>query len=162
MDALLGDAITEASARVMAGVFDGDLQPIFGILRDDRAGGFVRGEMFDTLAILALRDPGLRHEITVFLTGFFDLNARLKGEEIWWAWEESIAALGLADLQPAVRAVFDKGLIPPDHSLFKHFSERLEATLATGEPDWFTAISSNTLITDSIAELERWHCFCTA
>jgi hypothetical protein len=35
LDALLGDSITEASARVMAGVFDGDLQPLFDILLDD-------------------------------------------------------------------------------------------------------------------------------
>jgi hypothetical protein len=159
LDALLGDSITEASARVMAGVFDGDLQPLFGILLDDAADGFVRGEMFDTLVIVALEDPNLRPQITQFLVDFFDLTGTVTGEEVWWAWAECIAALGLANMDTAVRAVFDSGLITPDHSRIEDFTERLQATLAAGRPDWFTGISSNTLITDTIAELEPWYCF---
>ena len=159
LDALLGDSITEASARVMAGVFDGDLQPLFDILLDDAADGFVRGEMFDTLAIVALENPDLRPKITQFLVDFFDLTDTVTGEEVWWAWAECIAALGLANMDTAVRAVFDSGLITPDHSLIGDFTERLQATLDAGRPEWFTDIPSNTLITDTITELEPWYCF---
>ncbi len=159
LDALLGDSITEASARVMAGVFDGDLQPLFDILLDDAADGFLRGEMFDTLAIVALENPDLRPGITQFLIDFFDLTGTVTGEEVWWAWAECIAALGLANMDTAVGAVFDSGLITPDHSRLEDFTERLQATVAAGRPDWFTGISSNTLITDTIAELEPWYCF---
>lgn len=159
LDALLGDTITEASARVMAGVFDGDLQPLFDILLDDDADGFVRGEMFDTLAIVALENPDLRPQITQFLTDFFDLTGTVTGEEVWWAWAECIAALGLANMDTAVRAVFESGLITPDHSGIDDFTERLQATVDAGPPEWFTGISSNRLITDTIAELEPWYCF---
>jgi len=159
LDALLGDTITEASARVMAGVFDGDLKPLFDILLDDDADGFVRGEMFDTLAIVALEDPALRPQITQFLTDFFDLTGTVAGEEVWWAWAECIAALGLANMDTAVRAVFESGLITPDHSRIEDFTERLQATVDAGRPEWFTRISSNRLITDTIAELEPWYCF---
>jgi hypothetical protein len=159
LDALLGDSITEASARVMAGVFDGDLQPLFDVLLDDDADGFVRGEMFDTLVIVALENPDLRPGITQFLIDFFDLTGTVTGEEVWWAWAECIAALGLANMETAVRAVFDSGLITPDHSRFEDFTQRLQATVDAGRPDWFTGISSNTLITDTIAELEPWYCF---
>jgi len=159
LDALLGDTITEASARIMAGVFDGDLQPLFDILLDDTADSFVRGEMFDTLAIVVLANPELRPRITAFLTDFFDLTGTVTGEEVWWAWAECIAALGLAPFETQVRAVFDSGLITPDHSVFGDFTERLQATVAAGRPEWFTSQSSNTLITDTIAELESWYCF---
>jgi hypothetical protein len=159
LDALLGDSITEASARVMAGVFDGDLQPLFDILLDDAADGFLRGEMFDTLAIVALENPDLRPQITQFLVDFFDLTGTVTGEEVWWAWAECIAALGLANMDTAVRAVFDSGLITPDHSLIGDFTKRLQATLDAGRPDWFTSLSTNTLITDTIAELAPWYCF---
>jgi hypothetical protein len=159
LDALMGDSITEASARVMAGVFDGDLQPLFDILLDDDADGFLRGEMFDTLAIVALENPDLRPGITQFLIDFFDLTGTVTGEEVWWAWAECIAALGLANMDTAVRAVFDSGLITPDHSRIEDFTERLQATVDAGRPDWFTGISSNTLITDTIAELAPWYCF---
>ena len=159
LDALLGDSITEASARVMAGVFDGDLQPLFDILLDDAADSFLRGEMFDTLAIVALENPGLRPRVSQFLVNFFDLTGTNTGEEVWWSWAECIAALGLSNMETAVRAVFDSGLITPDHSRLEDFTERLQATLDAGRPDWFTEISSNTLITDTIAELEPWYCF---
>jgi hypothetical protein len=159
LDALLGDSITEASARVMAGVFDGDLQPLIDILLDDAADGFLRGEMFNTLAIVALENPDLRPQITQFLVDFFDLTGTVTGEEVWWAWAECIAALGLANMATAVRAVFDSGLITPDHSRIEDFTKRLQATLDAGRPDWFTSLSTNTLITDTIAELAPWYCF---
>ena len=159
LDALMGDAITESSARVMAGVFDGDVQPLFDILLDDDADGFLRGEMFDTLAIIALQDDTLRPSIAAFLMDFFDLTGTVSGEEIWWAWAECIAALGLATMEPQVRAVFDRGLIAPDHSRIGDFTQRLQATVDAGRPEWFTGLSSNTLITDTIAELEPWYCF---
>lgn len=159
LDALLGDSITEASARVMAGVFDGDLQPLFDILLDDATDSFLRGEMFDTLAIVALENPDLRPRISQFLIDFFDRSGTNTGEEVWWSWAECIAALGLANMETAVRAVFDSGLITPDHSRLEDFTERLQATVDAGQPDWFTGVSSNTLITNTIAELEPWYCF---
>ena len=159
LEALLGDSITEASARVMAGVFDGDLQPIFEVLLDDASDIYVRGEMFDTLVILALETPGLRPQIEAFLTEFFDLTATVTGEEIWWPWAECIAALGLAKMETAVRAVFDSGLITSDYAHYEDFTEFLGKTTATGYPDWFTQMPSNQLITDTIAELSSWYCF---
>ena len=159
LDALLGDSITEASARVMVGVFDGDLQPLFDILLDDAADSFLRAEMFDTLAIVALENLELRPRITQFLIDFFDLTGTMTGEEVWWAWAECIAALGLANMDTAVRAVFASGLITPDHSRLEDFTERLQATVNAGRPDWFTGMSSNSLITDTISELEPWYCF---
>jgi hypothetical protein len=159
LDALMGDSITESSARAMAGVFDGDPQPLFNILLDDAADSFLRGEMFDTLAIVALENPDLRPRTTQFLIDFFDLTGTMTGEEVWWSWAECIAALGLANMDTAVRAVFASGLITPDHSRIEDFTERLQATVNAGRPDWFTEISSNTLITNTIAELEPWYCF---
>ena len=140
-------------------MFDGDLQPLFDILLDDAADSFLRGEMFDTLAIVALEDKDLRPRITQFLIDFFDLTGTMTGEEVWWSWAECIAALGLANMDTAVRAVFASGLITPDHSRLEDFTERLQATVNAGRPDWFTGMSSNSLITDTISELEPWYCF---
>lgn len=159
LEEVLGDTITEDSARVMAGVFDGDLQPLFDILLDDAAETFLRGEMFDTLAILALQDPTLLPQITTFLTEFFDRGSTATDENVWWAWTECIAALGLSDMETAVRAVFDRGLIPPNHSGFEDFAKRLQATVAAGHPAWFTGQRSNNPVEDTIAELATWYCF---
>ena len=54
VDALMGDGITECVARVMASLFDGDLEPIVEAALDEDADQFVRGQMLDALVILAL------------------------------------------------------------------------------------------------------------
>ncbi|WP_347268609.1 DUF1186 domain-containing protein [Paracoccus sp. (in: a-proteobacteria)] len=159
LDALMGDSITESSARVMAGVFDGDLQPLFDIILDEAADSFLRGEMFDTLAIITLSDQTLRPQVTAFLADFRDCAGSGASEEIWWPWAECIAALGLSELEPQVRTVFDSKLISPDHSRFEDFAQRLQTTMETGRADWFTGHASNRLVTDTIAELGSWYCF---
>ena len=40
----------------MADVCDGDLEPLFGIIEDGTADEFIRSEMLEALAILALQD----------------------------------------------------------------------------------------------------------
>ncbi len=53
LELLLGDALTEATARVIAGVCDGDLQPIFETIEDPGADEFVRSQMVDALVLIA-------------------------------------------------------------------------------------------------------------
>ena len=60
IDALMGDGITECGARVVVSLFDGDL-------RADRRGGarpdaeeYVRGQMLDALAMLAVEHAPLQ------------------------------------------------------------------------------------------------------
>ncbi len=159
LDALLGDGITETSARVMAGVFDGDPGPLFEIILDDSADGFARGEMFDALTMLALQDPALRPPITEFLQEFFDAAGPDTGEEVWSAWVFCIAALGLSNMTLVVRSVFESGLIEPDHTSFSEFEQALADTLHAKTPTWFLRQTNKSLITDTIGDLSRWYCF---
>jgi uncharacterized protein len=53
VDAVLGDAITSTTHRVMAAVFDGDPDPLYKIILDPHADHFVRSSMCETLAIMA-------------------------------------------------------------------------------------------------------------
>src|SRR5262252_6179963 len=55
VDHVLGDAITETSHRVMAAVFDGDPQPLYGVIRDPAADEYIRSRMCEALAMLAVR-----------------------------------------------------------------------------------------------------------
>jgi hypothetical protein len=162
MDALMGDALTETSARVMAGVFDGDLKPLFQIILDDEADAYVRGEMFDTLAMLALQNPTQGADIKLFLTEFFDLGGPSTSEEVWWSWATCIAALGLSNMTAPVRSAFESGLISKDHSRYEDFEAQLSATIDKGRPDWFEKRPNNQLISNTIAELGSWHCFAAA
>jgi hypothetical protein len=49
--------MTEGTARVIAGVFDGDLTPILEVVEDAGADVFVRSQMIDALVVIARRDP---------------------------------------------------------------------------------------------------------
>src|SRR5713226_1573440 len=64
---ILGDATTETSHRVMAGVFDGDPNPLYEVILDPEADEFVRSRMFDALVIVTLRGELPREEAARFL-----------------------------------------------------------------------------------------------
>jgi hypothetical protein len=111
LDALLGDAITEGTGRVVAGVCDGDLLPIVEVVRDGDADSFVGAQMFDTLVVLALSEPLKQAPIVDFLRSFPDHTPYGTEAEIWSAWAFAIAALGLADMKPQ-RAVASETCAP--------------------------------------------------
>src|SRR5271167_3174879 len=54
-DAIFGDATAETCHRVMAAVFDGDLQPLYDIILDPNAEEFIRSRMCEALAVITLR-----------------------------------------------------------------------------------------------------------
>ena len=68
VDMLIGDAVTEGTARVIAGVCDGDLQPIFTVIGDSAADEFVRAQMIDALVIIAHAHLDKKPEVEAFLT----------------------------------------------------------------------------------------------
>lgn len=83
LDALLCDAVTETSDRVMFGLFDGDLVPLFEIIRNRKAESFLRGEMFDAITLITLREPAFRPQVVEFLVEFYDASDAKTEEEIW-------------------------------------------------------------------------------
>ena len=132
VDALMGDGITECVARVMASLFDGDLEPIVEAALDEDADQFVRGQMLDALVILALDRPPTRPAVGDFLRRFHAAAGETTPDVVWSAWAFAVAALGLADMTPLVRQLYDDGLIDPHNSTFADFERDLKETLATG------------------------------
>lgn len=160
IDYLLGDAITETGFRVVAATFDGDLQPIFEAVEDPGADDFARSAMMCALVLIAQRNPELRPEIETFFREFLE-DCDNPGPDLLIGWMDAIADLGLEDMTGAVRALFDVGLIPADYCDFSHFLGDLQATVAAG------GVPANrryrqSLITDAIEELSKWHCYSDA
>jgi Protein of unknown function (DUF1186)/SEC-C motif len=162
VDALMGDGITECVARVMASLFDGDPEPILDAIRDESAEPFVRGQMLDALVILALDRPDLKQDAVDFLRQFHGAACETTPDVVWSSWAFAVAALGLADMTPLVRRVYDDGLIDPFDSDFAYFERSLKKTLATGRPAWFIRLGKRAPIGDTIAELSTWYCFSEA
>jgi len=160
IDHTLGDAVTEVSFRVIAGTFDGDLQPLFEAILDLQADDFARSSLMSALVLIAHIHPDQRPAIEDFIRTFRTRHPKAS-TDVLMGWTETIADLGLDDMTEAVRELFDKSLIPKDYCDFSHFLEDLQATRdangAPGNPRY-----GEGLITDSIAELSKWHCYTDA
>ena len=160
LDSTLGDAVTESAFRMIAGTFDGDLDPLFEAIMDLRADDFARSAMMSALVLLAELHPARRLEIESFIRSFPTHQPKAPAD-LLIGWTEAVADLGLEDMTDAVRAVFDKGQIPKDYCSFSDFLADLEATRAAG------GIPANRryrlgLIEDAVEELSRWYCYTDA
>ena len=159
VDALMGDAITEAGARGVVSLFDGDPGPIFETALDAEAEEYVRGQMFGALAMIAAEHPPLRPAVEDFLRRFPAAATETTPDIVWDSWAFAIADLGLDDMTPAVRRVFDEGLIDARLARFEDFEADLADALRTGRP---ARHGRRGPIVDAIAELSGWYCFSEA
>jgi Protein of unknown function (DUF1186)/SEC-C motif len=158
VDSLIGDAITEDTARVIAGVCDGDLQPIFEVIEDPAADEFVRCGMIDALVLIARHRPETRPEVTGYLERFFASDIE-KPAILWSAWAFAVADLGLEHLEPQVRQSFEQEWISPDEADLDFFQEQLRRAVESGESPWFHRSRESRLIENAIEELSGWYCF---
>jgi len=113
VDAILGDAITSTTHRVMAAVFDGDPQPLYEVILDPNAEHFVRSRMCETLAMVVLRGELDRDLVgRFFRDAFMELRPQARSF-VWQGWQSAIAMLGLSELRILVKRAFDRGFIDP-------------------------------------------------
>jgi hypothetical protein len=159
VEAILGDAITTTTHRVMAAIFDGDPQPLYEIILDPNAEQFVRSRMCEALAMLVLRG-----ELDQTLAGRFLRDAFMELQPqaqsfVWHGWQSAIAMLGLSELKILVKRAFDRGFIDQGWLHFEHFQQDLEWGIKRpGEPrhpedDEFA------LFGDTVEELSGWYGF---
>lgn len=126
VDAILGDAITTTTHRVIAAVFDGDPQPLYEIIFDPNAEQFVRSRMCEALAMVVLGGQLDRTLAGRFLRdAFVELQPQAQSY-VWQGWQSAIAMLGLSELKTLVKRAFDRGFIDQGWLHFEHFQQDLE------------------------------------
>lgn len=159
LDALLGDAITTTTHRVMAAVFDGDPQPLFDIIHDPDAEEFVRSRMCETLAMLVWRGELDGAVVSSFLRDAFT-QLQPQGEcYVWQGWQSATAMLGLSEVEALVEQAFRRGFIAGDWLSFGDFRAELEWFKShPGEPH-LVADDPFTLFGDTVRELSHWYSF---
>lgn len=155
LDYLLGDAVTETSFRVLAATCDGDLQPLFEFVEDATADVFARSSMIDALVLTALLHAENSDAIAAFFRNFRQ-HCGDEDTDMLIGWMEAVADLGLADMEPELRATFEAGLIPSDYCVADEVLRDLKATSESGSITINSRYKSG-LITDAIEELSKWH-----
>ena len=150
--------MTEGTARVIAGLCDGDLQPIFEVIEDEAADVFVRCQMIDALVMIARSRPLTKPAITEYLEGFFSADIG-KPEELWGYWAFAVADLGLSQLEPQVRQAFEQEWVSPEEASFEFFQDQLRGAIEAGASSWFHRSRGTRPIENAIDELSGWYCF---
>ena len=158
VETILGDATTETSHKIMANVFDGDPQPIYDIIHDAEADEFVRSRMFGALVILVLQGKLDRAEIAQFLqSAFTDLQPQ-DVSAAWDGWQDAVALLALAELEPLVREAYQRGFVDDTILPFKDFEEDLKRA-CSGRPMEAWRRKDFEPFGDVVAQLSHWDCF---
>ncbi len=158
LDILIGDAVTEGTSRVIAGVCDGDLMPIFSVLEDMAADEYARGEMIDALVMIARDRPESRPEVVEYLERFPSADFD-KPQSLYGSWAFAVADLGLVHLEPQVQEAFEREWISPEEADFAFFQAQLRKAVEAGASPQLHISRNTRLIESAVDELSRWHCF---
>jgi hypothetical protein len=125
---LLSDAIGDTLPGILAGAFDGDLEPLLGLITDEAANQFVRGSALVTLALLTF-DGRIARDFTEDFLARFERTGTPENDWVWHDWMLAVALLGFDRLTPRVKAVFSDGRIPSWVDDETHYQEVLAAAL---------------------------------
>ncbi|MCA1453445.1 DUF1186 domain-containing protein [Bradyrhizobium sp. BRP22] len=112
IDRLLGDLVTQDLSRIAAGTFDGDADALFGVIADASVDQYVRDALLGAATFLTWNGQIKREQTKDWLVRFFNDRLAEPDDEAWRGWLQSIALLGLRELEPLADDAFKAGLAP--------------------------------------------------
>lgn len=156
VEALLGDAVTEDLSKILAGLFDGDAQPLYQLVADARIDPYVRDAGLGALAFLTFDGRIDRAAFEAFLLHFDDARLGAGEDVVWHRWMTAVAVLGITALEERVRAAFADGRITPDWCDEDDFEKLLKAAIE--RPDDRTRLADESLgyLDDVLVALEKY------
>lgn len=111
LEALLGDSITEALSRIVAGTFDGDAEALLNAIADRSIEEYIRNALFGAATYLAWEGRIGREPFIALLERFHRDRLAVAGDMAWVGWMEAIALLPLPEMKPLVDEAFRDGWI---------------------------------------------------
>jgi hypothetical protein len=156
VEELIGDAVTEELPGILAGLFDGDVEPLLALIADNAVDELVRGAALKAFARLAYDGRIGKDFAEYFLERFEEQSEASAGDMIWHEWMTAVALLGLDRLSPRVKAAFADGRIPDWVAGEEHYQEILAAAL--DRPDDASRFDDEGIsyIDDVLQSLERY------
>jgi hypothetical protein len=111
LDDLLGDALAEDMARIVVGVFDGDVDALLGLVTDRSVDPFVREAVLGAATYLTWKGSIERDRMVRLLERFSEEKRAEDDDPVWVSWTRAIALLGLRDLAALVYRGWEDGRI---------------------------------------------------
>jgi hypothetical protein len=103
LDELVGDELWDGLARIIIGMFDGNVGALFDLIIDRSVVSLARAEMLGAAAFLTWNGSIPREQTEQLLADFFENNLAEPADPAWNRWVHAIAFLGLRDLVPLVQ-----------------------------------------------------------
>ncbi|MFT8310891.1 MAG: DUF1186 domain-containing protein [Sporolactobacillus sp.] len=158
LDLLLGDTLTEGTGRMLATVYNGDLETLQQLIENTELDEFARGQGLSALVILALNGKIERERIVTY---FEDLLTEKLSDEHYYFNAHLVSCC--TDLYPqesydSIKRVYAKGCVDTMVIGLKTVERALEST----KEETLNKYRNNPyfkFIEDSIAEMNWWACF---
>ena len=110
---LSGDVSTQDGARILAAVWDGDLEPVKRLVLNRDADEFSRGVALAALALLAIWAEVPRGTILEYFAWLAREGLERQPSYVWGALAAESADIEALEVFPDLRRAYDEGLIDP-------------------------------------------------
>jgi hypothetical protein len=127
---LIGDATTETLPQILISLYDGDLARLKGLIEAPGADPWARVAALEAYSFFAASGDIPLEDARAYFAGLFDTLQPRSGDPVWYGWQNCIALLGFAELEPSVARAFRQGLVDNSILAFEDFQADLRESRA--------------------------------
>jgi hypothetical protein len=153
-----GDVVTEDLGRILASVFDDNIEPITSLIENEHANEFVRYAAVASLVALVACGKQNRDDVIAYYRSLFRGKLVRKGSHVWDALVSASADLYPEELIGDIELAYQHRLI----DTYSIGLDSVEAVLSRDKDDVLFALTNSErfqLIDDTVSEMEWWMCF---
>jgi Protein of unknown function (DUF1186) len=153
---ITGDVVTEDLGRIIASVFDGNLDPIKQLIENQQANEYVRGAAIDSLMTLLAQDIITRQEVVEYFRELFQGKIERNADN-YLLNKLIIDACDLCplELKPYIDQAFDEDLVDPMFIAREEVDESVELGIDEAL-EKLRDDHHHVLIDNIITEMEWW------
>ncbi len=157
LEGLLGDALYESLPRVLASVYDGNIEPIKSIIEDPSLSEYARGNAIASLRYLAQEDIIPRESVIEYYGRLFREGLEREYSNVWNMLVSEAADIYAKSLEKEIYRAYEDGLMDPDFMSRNEVDQIFRMSLKDA-----VQLVKNTrggLINDVHSFLRGWACF---
>ncbi len=153
-----GDVVTEDLGRIIASVFDGNLDPIKQLVENQQVNEFIRSAALNSLIVLVAQSIISREQVIQYFEELFLTKLEKKPDLIWSNLVINSCELCPIELKKYIDEIFEQGLID---ELFIE-QDDVDDSLLEGVSSALTKLHNDphhSLINNAVSEMKSWACF---
>ncbi|MBW4604294.1 MAG: DUF1186 family protein [Calothrix sp. FI2-JRJ7] len=152
-----GDVVTEDLGRIIASVFDGNLNPIKQLIENQQASDYIRGAALESLIILVVNEIITRKQVIEYFEELFSVKLERKAEYIFNKLVLNASELCPIELKQHIDKAFEEDLIDEMFIVQEEVDEFLEEGVEAAIEKLRN--HHHTLIDNAVSEMQSWACF---